>query len=103
MVRSFGDGRYPAVYRRSSAPCRAAVWYHGKLADSRLEVDVRMPAERREFAKSSGCRAVPPSALPGQRQNALFRAGQGPKCANSQAHRRCPPQAKNPTSVPLLG
>jgi len=50
-VRSFGDGRYPAVYRRSSAPCRAAVWYHGKLADSRLEVDVRMPAERREFGE----------------------------------------------------
>jgi hypothetical protein len=33
------------------------------LADPRLEADLRMPAERRELAKSSGFRAVPPFRL----------------------------------------
>jgi hypothetical protein len=86
MVRSFGDGRYPTVYRPSLAPCKRPFATMVSLADPRLEADIRMPAERREFGEVERLpRGAPLSASPGQRQNALFRAGQGRKCVTSQA------------------
>ena len=86
MVRSFGDRRYPTVFRLSLAPRTRAFATMVNLADPRLEADLRMTAERREFGDVDRLpRGAPLSASPGQRQNALFRAGQGRKCVTSQA------------------